>query len=135
MKRHLQFAAGNNFKFCCFFKINKYGMVFHENRLLADDSHEISYLIFFSKIRKDVAKFVVCCNRDWRFNSICKQLNEDLTRLHTFKYYPFFRGKLGPKTFSFRGPAQNLGALGYWAPVSLFPCATQSVQSTPADNT
>ena len=22
-------------------------MVFHENRLLADDSHEISYLIFF----------------------------------------------------------------------------------------
>ena len=35
---------------------------------------------------------------------------------------PFFRGKLGPLTFSFRGPAQNLGALGYWAPVSLFPC-------------
>ena len=29
-------------------------MIFHENRLLADDSHEISYLIFFSKIRKDV---------------------------------------------------------------------------------
>ena len=28
-------------------------MVFHENRLLADDSHEISYLIF-CKIRKDV---------------------------------------------------------------------------------
>ena len=25
-------------------------MTFHENRLLADDSHEISYLIFFSKI-------------------------------------------------------------------------------------
>ena len=22
-------------------------MIFHENRLLADDSHEISYLIFF----------------------------------------------------------------------------------------
>ena len=34
--------------------------------LLADDSHEISYLIF-SKIGMDVAKFVVCCNRDWRF--------------------------------------------------------------------
>ena len=33
----------------------------------------------------------------------------------------FFRGKMGPLTFSFRGPAQNLGALGYWAPVSLFP--------------
>ena len=30
------------------------------NRLLADDSHEISYLIFV-KTRKDVAKFVVCC--------------------------------------------------------------------------
>ena len=25
---------------------NKEGMIFHENRLLADDSHEISYLIF-----------------------------------------------------------------------------------------
>ena len=30
-------------------------MIFHENHLLADDSHEISYLIFF-EIRKDVAK-------------------------------------------------------------------------------
>ena len=40
-------------------------MIFHENRLLTDDSHEISYLIF-SKIRKDVEKFVVCCSRDWR---------------------------------------------------------------------
>ena len=28
-------------------------MIFHENRLLADDSHEISYLIF-SKIGEDV---------------------------------------------------------------------------------
>ena len=41
-------------------------MIFHENRLLADDSHEISYLIFL-KIWEDVAKFVVCCSRDWRF--------------------------------------------------------------------
>ena len=24
--------------------LNKYGMIFHENRLLADDSHKISYL-------------------------------------------------------------------------------------------
>ena len=31
-------------------------MIFHENRLLADDSHEISYLIFLLKLRKDVAK-------------------------------------------------------------------------------
>ena len=140
MKRHLQFAAGNNFKFCCFFKINKYGMVFHMNRLLADDSHEISYLIFFQKLGKMsqnlssaaivIGVLTVFVN-SWNF----KQLVSYLTSLHTFKYYPFFRGKLGPKTFSFRGPAQNLGALGYWAPVSLFPCATQSVQSTPADNT
>ena len=27
-------------------------MVFHENRLLADDSHEMSYLIFSEKIVK-----------------------------------------------------------------------------------
>ena len=27
-------------------------MVFHENRLLADDSHEISYLISFQKLGK-----------------------------------------------------------------------------------
>ena len=30
-------------------------MIFHENRLLADDSHEIPYLL--SNIRKDVAIF------------------------------------------------------------------------------
>ena len=41
-------------------------MVFHENCLLADDSHEISYLTF-SKIRKDVKKFVVRCSRHWPF--------------------------------------------------------------------
>ena len=33
-------------------------MIFHE----ADDSHEISYLIFVKITRKDVAKFVVCCS-------------------------------------------------------------------------
>ena len=63
----ISFAADDSFKFCCFFKNNKQGMVFHENRLLADDSHEISYLIFFSKIKKDVVKIVVCCSHDWRF--------------------------------------------------------------------
>ena len=41
-------------------------MIFHENCLLADNSHEISYLIF-SKIKKDVENFVLCCSRDWRF--------------------------------------------------------------------
>ena len=29
-------------------------MIFHENCLLADNFHEISYLIFFSKIKKNV---------------------------------------------------------------------------------
>ena len=42
-------------------------MISHENRLLAEDSREISFLI--SKIRKDVSKFVLCCSRDWRFKS------------------------------------------------------------------
>ena len=27
-------------------------MIYHENRLLADDSHEIPYLIFFQKLGK-----------------------------------------------------------------------------------
>ena len=27
-------------------------MIFHENRLLSDDSHEISYIIFFQKLGK-----------------------------------------------------------------------------------
>ena len=49
-------------------------MVFHENRLLADYSHEISYLIF-SKIRKDVEKFAVCCSRDWRFKRYSSALD------------------------------------------------------------
>ena len=34
-------------------------MIFHENCLLADDSHEI-HTLFFSKSKKDVAKCVVC---------------------------------------------------------------------------
>ena len=41
-------------------------MIFHENRLLADDSHEISYLVFFENW-KDVTKFVICCRREWCF--------------------------------------------------------------------
>ena len=42
-------------------------MIFHVNSLLADDSHKISYLIFFQKITNDVAKFVFCCSCDWSF--------------------------------------------------------------------
>ena len=44
-------------------------MIFHENRLPADGSHEISYLIS-SKIKKDVTKFVICCIRDWRYKGL-----------------------------------------------------------------
>ena len=45
-------------------------MIFHENRLLAYDSHEISYLIFFEN-KERCHKFVVCCSRDWRLNLQC----------------------------------------------------------------
>ena len=41
-------------------------MIIHENRLLADDSHEISYLILF-ETRKDGTQFVICCSGDWCF--------------------------------------------------------------------
>ena len=41
-------------------------MIFHENHLLADDSH-VYHALFLSKIRKDVAD-VVCCSRDWHFD-------------------------------------------------------------------
>ena len=58
---------------------NQTNKILHENRLLADDSHEISYLIFvtlfFSKIQKNVAKFVVWCSRDWRFKGQDLQMN------------------------------------------------------------
>ena len=30
------------------------------------------HTLFFSKIRKDVSKFVVCCSRDKRFKSLKK---------------------------------------------------------------
>ena len=59
-------CSRRQFQICCFFKNNKKGMIYYENRLLADDSHEISYLIF-SEFGKDVSKVVVCRSRDWRF--------------------------------------------------------------------
>ena len=56
-------TTGADDNFCDIFSnfSKKKGMIFHENRLLADDSHEISCLIV---IFKKVAKFkiVVCCN-------------------------------------------------------------------------
>ena len=33
-------------------------MIFHESRLLAEDSHEISYLIFFRKFGKMLKKLL-----------------------------------------------------------------------------
>ena len=45
-------------------------MIFHENRLLADDSQEISNLVFFSKIKNDHAKLVVCCSCIWRIKGL-----------------------------------------------------------------
>ena len=42
-----KFSADDNLKFCCFFKNNKQGMLFHEYRLPADSSHEMSHLILF----------------------------------------------------------------------------------------
>ena len=61
-------------------------MIFHENRLLAGDSHEISYLIF-SKIRKDVAKCVICCSRDWRLNGyISNKISEVTSNVYGLAY-------------------------------------------------
>ena len=34
-------------------------MIFHENRLLADDSHEISYLIFLKEMLQNVSSAAV----------------------------------------------------------------------------
>ena len=34
-------------------------MIFHENRLLADDSHEIPYLISFEVVTQDVSSAAV----------------------------------------------------------------------------
>ena len=49
-------------------------MIFHENRQLADKSHEIPHLIFV----ENYEKFVVCFSFDWRINA------PDLTLLVLF---------------------------------------------------
>ena len=41
-------------------------MIFHEDRLLADVSHEISYLVFFENLER-CGKCVVCCSRGWSY--------------------------------------------------------------------
>ena len=60
-------------KFCdVFFNFRKkQDMIFHENRLPADDSHEISYLILlFLKKRKNL-KLSYAANYRWRFTTFC----------------------------------------------------------------
>ena len=44
----------------------KSGMIFHENRLPADDSHEISYLIVTFEKRQNL-KMLSAANYRWRF--------------------------------------------------------------------
>ena len=56
-------------KFCDIFpNFRKKGMIFHENRLPADDSHEISCLIVvvFLKKRQNL-KLSSAANHRWRF--------------------------------------------------------------------
>ena len=77
-------------------------MIFHKNCLMEDNSHEISYL-FFSKTRKDVAKFVVCCSRDWRF----KELNlQEIKTLFPCMVYACFcvNGHAAPYVAFHLGP-------------------------------
>ena len=59
-------------------------MIFHENRLLADDSHEISYL-FFPKIKKDVAAVLIGV------------LRVKINSLHAFLSSDFFQNQLFQK--------------------------------------
>ena len=51
-------------------------MIFHENRLLADNSHVISYLIFVENWEK-YCKICRLCSRDWRFKGLT--YTDDLT--------------------------------------------------------
>ena len=45
-------CSRRQFKILLLFQNNKLGMMFHENRLLADDSHEISFIISFKRCHK-----------------------------------------------------------------------------------
>ena len=58
-------------------------MIFHENCLLADHSHEILYLIFRKSER--CCKFAVCCSHDQRFKVKGKQNNRVLLQ-ELFQY-------------------------------------------------
>ena len=61
-------------------------MIFHENRLLADDSHEISYLIFirkFGKMLKNVSSVAVVIDA-LRVKTSIEQLVPVFESLQTF---------------------------------------------------
>ena len=61
-------------------------MIFHENRLLADDSHDISYLIFVENW-ENISKFVVCCSRDWCFKDKIYILSQNYKTTHKALYF------------------------------------------------
>ena len=49
----------------------------------------MKYILFFSKIRKDVPKFVVCCNPDWRFkgyNQLFKLFRKAISVPNSFNH-------------------------------------------------
>ena len=47
-------------------------MIFHENRLLADDSHEISYLILLGKLSQNLSSAAVVIGA-LRVKSVCNK--------------------------------------------------------------
>ena len=61
-KCHLYISADDNFNVAAFSKITNKAWYFMR----------ISYLIFVGNWEKNVAKFVVCCIRDWRLNDYNK---------------------------------------------------------------
>ena len=67
-------------------------MLFHENCLLADDSHEISYLIYW-KIKKYVAEIAICCICDLRFKA-AYSVTMNIFRKILFYFKSFVKAEL-----------------------------------------
>ena len=83
------------------------------NRLLADDSHEISYVIFFPKIRKDDENFVVCCSCDWRLR--VNQILMKRVMVFTFLLFFFFSDS-APSSSSVTSPSSLSMVTGSFLP-------------------
>ena len=71
------------FLFLLFFKENK-SWYFMWIVCQADDSHEISRLVFCEKLKKKIFHNVVCCSCDWlvfweNYHQICPECNRSLT--------------------------------------------------------